>query len=135
MTRTRRRLVYGVLLAIAAVSAVAAFLIHPEPTKPDRPPAVVAVSPIEGGTEVRQTTLFAELGPQFDGELSFNGRPIPKDQLDVLQTGNVRLSFSPGPEKEFKSFPAGRACAAVTYYPRSEGPTASSSYSWCFTLH
>ena len=132
---TRRRAVYTVLLLLAAVLFVAAFMIHPEPTKENKPAAVVAVSPGNGDTEVRQTTLFAELGAEFDGELSFDGRSIPKDQLDVLQTGNVRLSFTPGPGKEFTAFPAGRHCASVSYFPRTEGSASLTNYSWCFTLH
>jgi hypothetical protein len=132
---TRRRVVYTVLLTVAAVAFVAAFLIHPEPTTPDRPPAVVAVSPEEGATALRQSEIFAELGPDFAGELVFDGKAIPMDQLDVIQTGNVRLSFTPGAGKEFTAFPVGRHCATVMYYPRAEGPASTTSYGWCFELH
>jgi hypothetical protein len=126
MTSMRRRALYALLLSIAAVAAVMA---------PDRPVAVVAVSPVEGATEPRQTTLFAELDPTFSGELSFQGRAIPMDQLDIIQTGNVRLSFTPGPGKEFSAFPPGRNCAEVTFFPKAEGQASTSTYSWCFTLH
>jgi hypothetical protein len=132
---TRRRIVYTVLLTVAAVAFVAAFLIHPEPSTPDRPPAVVAVSPDEGATALRQSEIFAELGPDFDGELAFDGKPIPRDQLDVIHTGNVRIGFTPGPGKEFASFPVGRHCATVLYYPRAEGQASTTSYGWCFELH
>jgi hypothetical protein len=132
---TRRRVVSTALLLLALVLFVSAFRIHPEPTKEDRPPAVVAVSPGNGDTDVRQTTLFAELRAEFDGELSFDGQAIPKDQLDVIQTGNVRLSFTPGPGKAITSFAAGHRCATVSYFPRAEGAASITNYSWCFTLH
>jgi hypothetical protein len=132
---TRRRIVYTIALIIAAVALVAAFMIHPEPTKPVRPRAIVAVSPGEGDTEIRQTEVFAELDPAFDGDLTINGRPIPKDQEDRLQTGNVRIGFTPGKDKEFSSFPPGRNCAVVRYWPTAEGEASATTYSWCFNLH
>ena len=44
-------------------------------------------------------------------------------------------SFTPGSGKQFSAFPPGRRCATVTFYPKAEGPAASSNYSWCFDLH
>jgi hypothetical protein len=140
-TRTRsrvitpRRIVYAAMLTVAAVAFVAAFLIHPEPTKPARPPGVVAVSPAEGAKDVRQTTVSAELAAGYDGELTdIAGRVIPKDQVDRLQTGGLRLSFTPGPDKAFTSLPAGRVCATVRFWPQAEGEQTAQNYSWCFQL-
>jgi hypothetical protein len=133
--RTRLRIIYTVLLAVAAVLFVAAFLIHPEPTKPPRPKAVLAVYPAEGDRDIRQTTVFAELDPAFKGSLTIDGRLIPDDQVDTIQTGGNRISFTPGPGKEFTALRPGNNCAAVRFYPISEGETAVSSYSWCFNLN
>jgi hypothetical protein len=136
MTRTRRRLIYAVLLAIAFTALVAAFLIHPDPSAPVRDKAIVAVSPDVGNTEPRQTTVFAELASDYEGALSINNREIPDDQVDRLQTGNNRLAFTPGPDKEFSALPAGRTCARVDFWPAGQTREAASrSYVWCFTLH
>lgn len=135
MTRTQRRLIYTALLLVAGVLMVMAFMIHPEPTKPARPPAVVAVSPGEGDTEIRQTTIFAELASGFDGELRINSRVIPKDQEERLSTGNTRIGFTPGKDKEIPAFPPGHNCAEIRFWPVDEGPQSASNYSWCFTLH
>ena len=130
-----RRLVYSVLLSIAAVSFVAAFYLSEDEPEIVRPQAVRAVSPIEEAQEVRQASIYAELAPGFDGELAFDSRPIPLDQTDKLQTGGNRISFTPGPEKEFTSFDEGRHCAEVRYWPVVEGPDSFSTYRWCFDLH
>jgi len=132
---TPRRLLYTLALTVAAVALVVAFMGHPEPTKPSRPRAIVALSPGEGDTDIRQTEVFAELDPSFDGELVINGTVIPKDQEDRLQTGNVRIGYTPGKGKEIGSFPAGRNCAVIRYWPTSEGEASATSYSWCFNLH
>jgi hypothetical protein len=132
---TRRRVAYILALAVAAGALVVAFMGHPEPVKPARPKAVAALSPGEGDTDIRQTEVFVELDPAFDGDLIINGTVIPKDQEDRLQTGNVRIGFTPGNGKEFSSFPAGRNCAVVRFWPLAEGEGSAATYSWCFNLH
>ena len=137
-SRRRRRIrrgIYAVLLSIAAVSFVAAFFLFEEETELVRPQAIRSVSPIEDAQEVRQTSIYAELAAGFDGELSFDSNPIPLDQTDKLQTGGNRISFTPGPDKEYESFEPGRHCASVRYWPVSEGEASSSTYQWCFDLH
>lgn len=135
MTRTKRRAIYAVLLVIAFGFLVAAVRGHPDETTPVRPAAIVAVYPAEDDAEVRQTVVFAELLNDFDGDLTINGRPIPKDQEERLATGNRRIAFTPGQDKEFSAFPAGRNCAVVRYWPVDQGPSAATTYSWCFNLH
>jgi hypothetical protein len=133
---TRRRIVYTVVLAGAAVALVAAFTIHPDPVAVPRDPAVVAVSPKENDTDVRQTTISVDLATTYSGSLRFDGVTIPDDQVDRIQTGYNRISFTPGPGKEFRSLPAGRHCAAVTYWPTGQDPVnTSKTYAWCFNLH
>lgn len=136
MTRTRRRIIYVLLLAVAFAALVTAFMIHPEPTKPVRDKAIIAVSPDEGETEPRQTTVFAELTADYEGVLSINAHEIPLDQIDRVSTGNNRVAFTPGPDKEFRALPAGRNCARVDFWPTGQTREAASrSYVWCFNLH
>lgn len=135
MTRTRRRVVYGVLLTIAFGCLIAAILLSADPEDIQRPTGVVAVSPVENATEVRQATIFAEVDADYEAVLFINRTEIPKDQLDFLQTGNLRVSYTPGQDKEFERFPSGRNCARVVFWPIGQDrATTSRDYGWCFTL-
>jgi hypothetical protein len=133
---TTRRLVYAITLAGAAVALVAAFTIHPEPKPIPRDAAIVTVSPKEGDTDLRQTTVSADLVASYSGSLRFDGTAIPDDQVDRINTGNNRVSFTPGPSKEFTRFAPGRHCATITFWPTGQPPESTSrSYAWCFNLH
>jgi hypothetical protein len=135
MTATRRRIIYALLLAVAFAALVSAFLLTPEPDPPDRPVDVLAVSPEENANEVRQATVFAELGGDVDAALIINNKEIPDDQVDRLQTGNLRIAFVPGEGKEFERLPGGRTCARVEYWPRGQvRENTSKAYAWCFNL-
>lgn len=135
MTVTRRRIIYAVLLAVAFTALIAAFLLTPEPDPPDRPVDIVAVSPEENANEVRQVTVFAELSGDHEAALIINNAEIPADQVDLLQTGNLRIAFVPGEGKEFERLPAGRTCARVEYWPRGQvRETTAKAYAWCFNL-
>jgi len=135
MTRNRRRVIYGVLLTIAFGCLIAAVLLSADPEDVDRPQGVFAVSPVENATEVRQATVSAEIDADFDAALIINRTEIPKDQTDFLQTGNMRVSFTPGEGKEFSRFPSGRNCARIVFWPIGEDrATTSRDYGWCFTL-
>ena len=135
MTKTRRRVIYVFALAVAAAAAVMAFLLTPEPEAPSRPDEIVAVSPAENASEVRQVTVFAEVAGNHDTALVINGTEIPDDQLDRIQTGAMRVTFVPGEDKEFERFPAGRNCARIEWWPRGQDRVnTSKAYAWCFTL-
>lgn len=133
--RKIRRLIYAALLSVAAVSFVGAFFLFEPEEELVRPQAIRSVSPIEDAQEVRQTSIYAELSPGFDGELTLDSRPIPLDQTDKLLTGGNRIGFTPGPEKEFSKFSPGKHCATVMYWPVAEGRDSASTYRWCFELH
>ncbi len=135
MPRGRRFAIYGVLLVIAFAALIGAIVSTGDPEEVVRPDDVIAVSPIENANEVRQATVFAEVTATHDAVLNINGTEIPLDQMDRLQTGNLRVSFTPGDGKEFTRFPAGRNCARVDYWPVGQvRENTSKSYSWCFNL-
>lgn len=135
MTKTRRRAIYTVLLGIAFACLIAAILLSADPEDVDRPEGVIAVSPVENASEVRQVSVFAEVSADYDAALIIDRVEIPQDQTDELLTGNRRVSFTPGEGKEFERFRSGRVCARVEYWPvEKQREETSRSYSWCFTL-
>ena len=124
------------LLAVAAGALFASQAAHHDIKYGAAYPAGIAtVYPKPGTPSVeRQTVVFAELQPGFDGNLAINGRVIPDDQIDKLSTGNVRISFTPGPGKEFSQFPPDRNCAVLSFWHTGQSPSEGKQYSWCFNL-
>lgn len=135
MTKTRRMVLYVVALGVAFGALVMAFLSTPEPQEPTRPREIATVSPAENANEVRQIPVYAEVAGNYEAALVINGREIPDDQVDRLQTGAMRLTFVPGEGKEWERFPAGRNCARVEWWPVGQDrANTSRSYAWCFNL-
>ena len=133
----RRRRLRG--LVTVGLVAVALFLLvwglasKREELPPVRRAGLVRWSPAEGSVAVRQGAIDVELGFGYDGELSINNRPIPDDQVDRI-AGINRLSFTPGPGKEYESLPEGRNCVSITFWTTAAGrESASRPFSWCFT--
>ena len=130
---TPRRVVISLLLALSFVGVVAAFSMHRETPPPVVTDAAVAtLYPKPGALVQRQTTIFYELDPAYDGTLSVDGHPIPDDQLDRLNVGRNRIAFTPGEGKELTRLRAGRVCAVATFHRLGE--TAERTVPWCFNL-
>jgi hypothetical protein len=101
------------------------------------------VSPGQGVTVVRQTPITVDLlegetidgvnVPGFVGELFIDGVRIPEDQLQTIE-GQRKLTFVPGPDKEFTEFSAGQLCASVRYWRQDLGESTAASYEWCFKI-
>jgi hypothetical protein len=131
---TARRVISSVLLAVAFAGLYSAFLLHDDAPNPRlRPPAVRTVSPEPGSLQLRQTEIFVELQPTYQGTLSVNGTTIPDDQLDVID-GLNRYSFTPGPDRELENLPPGRTCAEVTYVLVTGPDGEPGRYRWCFNV-
>ena len=131
---TVRRLVVSLLLALSVAALYVAFTMHEETPVEFRPRAVHVVYPSPGSLEVRQTTIFYELGSEYDGTLRVGGVEIPMDQLDVIE-GLNRISFTPGDGKEIEALEPGLQRATAVYWPRSEGRRAALTYTWRFNVH
>jgi hypothetical protein len=133
---TVRRVVISLLLCVAAGALYAGGHAHHD-VRPGAlyPAAIAAVYPKPGTPSVeRQTTVFAELRPGYDGDLAINSHHIPDDQMQKLSTGNTRLAFTPGPGKDLTSFPPDRNCVTLRYWHNGESPESGNEYSWCFNL-
>ncbi|MDP9070932.1 MAG: hypothetical protein M3N68_06565 [Actinomycetota bacterium] len=131
---TVRRVVISLLLALSAAGMYVAFTLHEESPEAFRPRAIQVVFPEPGSLEVRQTTIFYELGSDYDGTLRVGGVEIPLDQLDVIE-GLNRISFTPGKGKEIEALEPGAQRVTAVFWPRSEGRSAALTYSWRFNVH
>ena len=131
---TVRRVVSSLLLTVAFVGIVVAFILHDDSPNPLlRPRAVRAIAPEPASLQLRQTEIFAELDPLYRGGLSVNGTEIPDDQLDIIE-GLNRYSFTPGEGKEVDELPPGRNCAVVTFDQAANPGTDPGNYRWCFNV-
>ena len=131
---TVRRVVSSLLLSVAFVGMIAAFMMHDDSPNPRlRPRAVRAVSPDPGSLQLRQIEIFAELDPLYRATLSVNGTEIPNDQLDVIE-GLNRYSFTPSEGKEIDELPPGRTCAVVTFDQAANPGADPGSFRWCFNV-
>ncbi len=124
----------------ASVLALAAFLLYVavqsqgEVVEPVRRTGVVRVFPEPGTVALRQDAVGAEIGFDYSGSLSIDGRVIPDDQLDRIDVGRNRLSFTPGEGKEFTALAEGQHVASLTYWLTANGPeSAGPPFSWRFT--
>ena len=132
---TLPRVVMSVLLALSAAGLYVAFTLHDDSPNPRfRPEAVSAVSPEPGSLELRQAEIFVELEPAYTGTLVVNDRPIPPDQLQVIE-GLNRISFTPGAGQEIETLPAGRNCVVVRFEPVGGQGEPPGTYRWCFNVH
>jgi hypothetical protein len=143
----RRRLLFGSLLAIAAVAAFLGLARADTGEGEDRgDPAIVRLTPPDGGQAPRQTTVGAELAPGFDGRISLNGIEVPEEQmegardpattdpLDIEENGirpnnRNRVFFRPGPGKVIEELQRGSVAVTVRYFPEGR-PEEAKTISW-----
>lgn len=132
---TLRRVVTSVLLAVAGAGLYLAFTLHDDAPSPRLGSGVVkTVSPQPGTIQLRQTEVFAELDASHQASMVINNKPIPDDQLAVIE-GLNRVSYTPGPGKEVEALPAGLNCAVVRFRPVPGATGTAGSYRWCFSVH
>jgi len=132
---TLRRVVTSLLLVVAAGGFVVAAHLHVDaPATPPRDQAIGVVYPGVGAFVERQTQVYYELDPSYDGVLQINGVEIPEDQVERLSVGQTRIGFTPGPGKEISRFPPSRNCATALFWHRDQTRAAARMYSWCFNL-
>ena len=131
---TLPRVVISLLLAVAGAALYVSTTLGGDSPAPARPRVVRTVSPAPGSLQLRQTEIFAELSQSYRGRLVINGKPIPEDQLLVIE-GLNRVSFTPAREREIEALPPGTNCAVVTFQPVPGTEGQSGSYRWCFNVH
>ena len=128
-----------VALLVAAASLYLAFATGREEEPVVRRGAITRVFPKPGAVVLRQEPIGVELAFGYRASILVDGRPIPDDQLDVVQ-GINRVSFTPGDGKEIEQLDEGRHCASVEFglstTTTAENTTVTAmpeTYSWCFS--
>ena len=132
---TPYRVVVSLLLAVAAAALYIAFLSAKEPEPSiERPSEVVAYSPAENSTVLRQSRIVAQLKPTLIGVLQIDGVEIPEDQLDHLEGVNY-VGYTPRADTETGELTPGRHCATVLFWTPEAGRTTANSFNWCWQVH
>ena len=133
---TRRRIVISLLLAVAFAALLASANAHHDAKPaPPYPAPIASLYPRPATPSIeRQTAVFAELKPGYDGRLEIDDRKIPDDQIQRLATGNMRLVFTPGEGREFTQFRPGLNHATVVYWRTGTDPNSGTAYTWYFNL-
>lgn len=127
-------------IVVIALLGLAGFLLYlgveaqGEVDPPVRRAGLVLVFPEPGTVAIRQDAIGAEIAGDYTGRLSIDRRDIPDDQLDRIDVGRKRISFTPGPGKEIEALDEGRHCASLTFWRTDLGEeSAGRPYTWCFT--
>ncbi len=128
----RVAIVVGVLLAVVNLLVYLGTQMNTDDTAKGAPVAVQSVLPEPGSIVRQQEDLVADLRDDLFGVLLVDGIEIPEDQLQrVVPLG--RVSFRPGPDKEFERWSPGVHQAQVLYWPQTdERPDNPASFNWTF---
>jgi hypothetical protein len=138
-TNRRRTIVERVV--IAALVALALFLLvqgcseNKVVRENGFPNGLEAVAPAPlAATVPSQSTVSADLAFGNTGVLNIAGIEIPLDQLDYERATGM-LSFTPGPDREYKKLPGSDVRAIVIFWPESGTREADAhEYSWTFKV-
>jgi hypothetical protein len=110
------------------------------PAETRRPEQIVDLSPQEGETQIPQAPVEVTLRTDYAGQLTIDNHPIPLDQL-TIDPSLGQITFTPGPNMDFRELPHGANSAVVEYWPRTFKDAAHAkakkllaSYSWSFEV-
>lgn len=130
-----RRVVLSVVLAAAFVTLIWGLNLHQDPDPAaGLPVSIGALAPKPASPNVApQSTVFYELVPGYNHlSLTIEGTQIPDDQVDRIQVGRTRISFSPGPGKALGQLPKGLVRVNVAFARAAD--TTTLYYSWNFNV-
>ena len=132
---TPRRIVISVLVAFAvALLVFAVNLHHDNPPPVFTNPAVEATYPNAGDLDLRQARIGIDLKSGYTTELSLDGQPIPKDQVEVV-VGLDQYFYQPGPGTATGALAPGRHCVRADITNVTAPNEPQTSYAWCFQVH
>jgi hypothetical protein len=106
---------------------------------PERPRAIVQLTPQEHDHVLPQTSIVADLDPRYVAQLAVDGKPIPDDQL-VIVKDFYELRFEPAPEHDIAQFAPGSHFATIEYWPKTKtfeqakAERLVSTYTWNFSV-
>jgi hypothetical protein len=125
-----------VVIALLVVVNLAIVLLANADTSPSGgpqlPAAIESINPGRGELTGLVDDVRVDLRDDLQGELLVDSVRIPEDQLDTIEQLG-RITFRPGPGKEFTRLRAGENTVVVRYWPRGEPrPAVPASFSWRF---
>lgn len=96
----------------------------------DEDKIIEEISPLANSSVLQQSPVSIDLQSGWDASLSINGKPIPDDQLTKVPAQG-KVTFQPGPGKEYEFLQAAQNCVVATYWPLSN-PEQKFHKNWCF---
>jgi hypothetical protein len=106
---------------------------------PERPPAILQLTPQENEIALAQAAIIVDLRPTFTAQLTIDGNPIPDDQVKI-DPNLFELSFQPNAEHDIHQFSPGTHTATIEYWPRAKTYEEAkaghllSGYTWNFKV-
>jgi hypothetical protein len=128
-----RRIIISVVAAVAVAGIWWAFQAA-DTKEPVRRAGIETVSPTPGDLDLRQVELSADLAAGYTGMLFLDGAEIPGDDIQRVDATN-KISLRPQADSPYRQLSPGRHCAAVEYWPITQGRGLANQYRWCFNLH
>jgi hypothetical protein len=106
----------------------------------NQPAAIDRLIPGCDESVLRQAQVGVDMAPGFTAELTINGTPIPKDQLQSIGIRSDpskgvapdTFVFVPGDGKAIEGLEPQQNCATVRYWSLADGEDSAKTYSWCF---
>ncbi len=106
---------------------------------PERPTAILQLTPQENEFALAQAAVVVDLRPQFIAQLAIDGHQIPDDQVKTVPNF-YEISFQPTPDHDIHVFAPGTHTATVEYWPKTKtyeqakAESLLSSYTWNFKV-
>lgn len=107
---------------------------------PERPAAIVELTPQEGDHVIPQTSVVVDLRATYTGQLSLDGHLIPQDQVEISHPNLFELSFEPTPAHDVHKFAPGSHVATIEYWPqtvtyeKARSSQELGTYTWNFKV-
>jgi hypothetical protein len=97
-------------------------------------PAVEDTFPKPGDLDLRQARIGIDLKSGYSAELSIDGLPIPKDQVEVV-VGLDQFFYQPGPGTATGALAPGQHIAKADITNVTDPTHPTSTYAWRFQVH
>ena len=128
---TVQKLLLCIPLLVAVIAAGVLWLNNTQTTgNADEDKIIEEITPLANSSVLQQSPVSIDLQSGWDASLTVNGRPIPDDQLTKVPAQG-KVTFQPGPGKEFEFLQAAQNCVIATYWPLSN-PEQKFRKTWCF---
>jgi len=128
---TSQKLLLCIPLLVAVVAGVVLWMTNAQSTgNADEDKIIEEITPLANSSVLQQSPISIDLQSGWDASLVVNGKQIPDDQLTKVPSQG-KVTFQPGPGKEYEYLQAAQNCVIATYWPVSN-PEQKFKKNWCF---